>query len=200
MKSQTKDSLILQTHEQKFSVATVLAVDFEDKRFAECVEKNLKKEFPKIEFIRGDRFRDTLFPWFDPKTAPREEGKLSAILSKTRVRERIEAIGVELLIYVHGDTNQGRFSGSHGGGYGGAAGYYGAKRQTHIWTTVWNLKDYVRVGDSDVNFQGTVHMPILGLPIIIPVFTESSACKETSMLISKFLKGEGSHKNNFDDR
>ena len=200
MKSQITDSLTKQTDVTQFSVATVLAVDFEDKGFAECVQKDLKREFRKIEFIPGDRFRDALFPWFDPKTAPREEGELSSILCKTLVRDRIEAIGVELLIYVHGDTNQRRFSGFHGGGYGGAAGYYGAERKTHIWTTVWDLKDHVRVGDTDVNFQGTVHMPIFGLPIIIPVFTESSACNETSKRISNCLKGEGSHKNKLDDR
>jgi hypothetical protein len=199
MKSQTKDSLMVQTHEQHFSVATVLADDFEDKRFAECVQWDLKNEFPKIKFIPGDSFRDALFPWFEPNTAPREKGELSAILNKTLVRERIEAIGVELLIYVHGDTNQGRFSGSHGG-YGAAAGYYSAKRQTHIWTTVWDLKDNVRVGDTDVDFQGTVHIPILGFPILIPVFTESSACNETSKRISNCLKGEVSHKKKFDDR
>ena len=199
MKSQTKDSLMVQTHEQQFSVATVLAVDFEDRGFAECVQKDLKKEFPKKEFIPGDTFRDALFPWFEPNTAPREKAELSAILSKTLVRKRIEAIGVELLIYVHGDTNQRKFSGSVGG-YGAAVGYYGSKRETHIWTTIWDLKDYVRVGDTDVNFQGTVHIPILGLPIIIPVFTESSACNETSKRISNCLKGEGSQKNKFDDR
>jgi len=199
MKSQIKESLMVQTHEQQFSAATVLAVDFEDKGFAECVQWRLKKKLPKIEFIRGNTFRDALFPWFEPKTAPRDIAELSAILGKTPVQERMEAIGVELLIYVHGDTNQHGFSGFHGG-YGAAAGYYSAKRATHIWTTVWDLKGNVRVGDTDVNFQGTVHMPILGLPIIIPVFTESSACNETSKRISNCLKGEGSHKNKFDDR
>jgi hypothetical protein len=200
MKSQTKDSLMVQTHEQQFSVATVLAVDFEDKGFAECVQWRLKKEFPKIGVIPGNTFRDALFPWFEPKTAPSEKGELTANLSKTLVQERIEAMGVELLIYVHGDTNQRKFSGFVGGNYGAAAGYFSAKRATHIWTTVWDLKDNVRVGDTDVDFQGTVHIPILGFPILIPVFTESSACNETSKRISNCLKGEGSHKNKFDDR
>ncbi len=201
MKSQTKDSLMVQTHEQQFSVATVLAVDFEDKGFAECVQWGLENEFPKIKFIPGDSFREAFFPWFEPNTAPRNKGELSAILSKTPVRERIEAIGVELLIYVYGDTNRLRFSGFGVSGGGAAVGYLSAKRETHIWTTVWDLKDNnVRVGDTDVNIQGTVHMPIIGLPIIMPVFTESSACNETSKRISNCLKGEGSHKNKFDDR
>jgi hypothetical protein len=111
MKSQTKDSWLVQTHDKQFSVATVLSVDFEDKKFAECVQNGLKKDFSKLTFISGDRFRDALYPWFEPSTAPREIAELSAILSKTLIREHIEALGVELLIYVHGDTYQGEFHG-----------------------------------------------------------------------------------------
>jgi len=200
MKSQIVDSLAVKTQSKQFSVATVLAVDFEDKEFADCVQNGLKKEFSKVKFVPGNEFRNALFPWFESSTAPREISELSAILSKTLIRERIEGLGIELLIYVHGDTQQSKMEGFVGGGYGAAAGYAAAERETHISTTVWDLREKVRVGDTDVIFQGTVHLPILGIPIVIPAFTESSACSETAKRISNCLTGDSSPKDEPDNR
>jgi hypothetical protein len=94
---------------------------------------------------------------------------------------------------VHGDTHQSDFGGSVGG-YGAAVGYAAAERGTHISTTVWDLRKIALVGDTDVHFQGTVHIPIIGIPFVIPAFTESSACSETTKRISNCLTGEVSHK------
>lgn len=199
MKSQTKDSLMVQTHENQFSVASVLSVDFEDNYFAECVQRGLKKDFSKITFIPGERFREALYPWFEPRTAPKEVSKLSALLSKPLIREQIEALGVELLIYVHGDTYQGNFTGFGGGSGQIVVGYSASERKTHMWTTVWNLKEKSRIGDTEVNFQGTVHLPWLGIPILIPALTESSACDETIKRISNCLTGKGSYKEKSDN-
>ena len=193
MKSQISDSLVVQANGKQFSMATVLAVEFDDEDFAECVENGLKRDFPKLKFISGEKFRDTFYPWFEPNTAPDGIAELSAILSKTRVRKRIEALGIELLIYVHGDTHQSVFDGDVGG-YGVAVGYAAAERETHISTTVWDLRKIALVGDTDVHFQGTVHIPIIGIPFVIPAFTESSACSETTKRISNCLTGEVSHK------
>jgi hypothetical protein len=199
MKSQTKDSLMVKTHENQFSVATVLSIDVEDNYFAECVQRGLKKYFSKITFIPGDRFREALYPWFEPRTAPKEISKLSALLSKPLIREQIEALGVELLIYVHGDTDQGNFTGFGGGSGQIVWGYSSSERKTNMWTTLWNLKEKSRIGDTEVNFQGTVHVPWLGIPIVIPAFTESSACSETVKRISNCLTGKDSHKEKNDN-
>ncbi len=194
MKSQIKDSLIAQTHEQQFSIATVLSVDFEDEKFAGCVQRGLKNELTEISFIPGDRFRHALYPWFEPSTAPKEIGELLVILSKAPVIERIKTLGVELLIYVYGDTFQSRFDGDVDASSGVAVGYLLAERETHILTTVWNLNEKIIIGNTDVNFQGTVHLPILGLPIVIPALTESSACSETVKRISNSIRGNSSPK------
>jgi hypothetical protein len=175
MKSQISDSLVVQANEKQFSMATVLAVE------------------SKLKFISGEKFRDTFYPWFEPNTAPDGIAELSAILSKTLVRKRIEALGIELLIYVHGDTHQSVLHGDVGG-YGVAVGYAAAERETHISTTVWDLRKMALVGDTDVHFQGTVHIPVIGIPFVIPAFTESSACSETTKRISNCLTGEVSHK------
>ena len=106
---------------------------------------------------------------------------------------------IEVLIYVHGDTYQGNFTGFGGGSGQIVVGYSASERKTHMWTTVWNLKEKSRIGDIEVNFQGTVHLPWLGIPILIPALTESSACDETIKRISNCLTGKGSYKEKSDN-
>ena len=67
------------------------------------------------------------------------------------------------------------------------------ERETHIRTTVWDLKEIVRVGDTDISFKGIVVGGFGLIPpfvYIIPAFTETSACKETAKRISNCLKGK----------
>ena len=184
-RSQTENSLLERTSANQFSVATVLEVDFEDKGFAECVQNDLEKKLSNLKFIPGDRFRDALFPWFEPSNAPKKIDEFSAIMDKTLVRDRIEAIGIELLIYVHGHTYQEQIQLGQGVAYG--FGYQDADRETHIWTKVWDLKNNVDLGDTDVNIQGTVKILWFFAPIPIPVFTERAACSETAKQITERL-------------
>ena len=196
MKSQISDSLVVQANEKQFSMATVLAVEFDAEDLAECVENGLKRDFPKLKFISGDGFRDALYPWFEPSTASEgNSANYQSILSKALVRERIEDPWSRTInLCAYGDTLPVRILEGDIGGYGVAVGYAAAERETHISTTVWDLRKMALVGDTDVHFQGTVHIPIIGIPFVIPAFTESSACSETTERISNCLTGEVSHK------
>ena len=166
--------------------------NLEDKKLAQCLQRELKKDLSNLKIIPEDQFRNALFPWFEYRTAPKDATELSALLSKTLIREHIERLGVEILAYVHGETNQGQLEGPGfcGGGYGGAAclGYLSAERDTYMATTVFNLKDATTIGSTDLHFQGNVRMPMLLIPIPIPAFTQSAACSKTAELISDCLR------------
>jgi len=194
MKSQIEDSLIERNNDNQYTVATVVSTGGGHKKFAECVQNGLEKQFHHLKFISEEKFRDTFYPWFEPDIAPDEADELLAILNKAMVRNRIEALGLELLIYVHGLTIQGEFDGS-GGGHGGVAvGYMAAERETYIGTSLWDLKEAELLGDTDVTVKGKMHMPIVGIPILIPALSESSACSETVKRISTCLKGKNLNK------
>lgn len=188
-KSQIKDSLKDHSRANQYTTVTIFPINRESKEFAECVQEELKEDLQYFKFVSGDKFREALFPWFEPNTAPQDIEELSALLSKTLVKKRIESLGVEILIYVHGytKTNDEQF-----GGYPYIGGLYSAERETHIWTTVWDLKEIVRVGDTDISFKGTVGGGIIAIvPFAVLAFTESNACNETAKRISNCLKGQG---------
>jgi len=183
-KSPIKSSLNEYSRANHYTTATVFPIDREDNKFAECVQKKLKKYLQHIKFIPGEKFREALFPWFEPNTAPKEIEELSALLSKTFVKKRIESLGVELLIYVHG------YTATYDEGIGGMECLivYSAERVTNISTTVWDLKEIVRIGDTNISRQGPVHAGcLLIIPFIIPAFTESGACSETAKQIYNCL-------------
>ena len=150
-KSQIKDSLKDHFRESQYTTITIFPISLEDKEFAECVQEKLKQDLQYLKFFSGDKFREAMFPWFEPNTAPKNIKELSSLLSKILVQKRIENLGVELLVYVHGYTKE-EVSALDGIVSLGAAGY----RETQIRTTVWDLKEIIRVGDTDISFKGIV--------------------------------------------
>jgi hypothetical protein len=166
----------------------------DDEPLAGCLQRFLSEDLPEVTFFPEESFRDAMFPWFEYSTAPGDAATLSRILEKPLVRSQIDKLGVEILIYVHGKTIQDQMDGPGfcGGGYGGGGclGYVSADRETYIATSVFDLKQAAAVSSTDIHYKGTVHVPMLIIPIPIPVFTESSACKETARRISDSLKAK----------
>ena len=192
-KSQIKDSLKEHSRANQYNTATVFPINLTDKEFAECVQENLKKDLQYLKFFPGDKFREAMFPWFEPNTAPKNIEELSALLTKPLVKKRIERIGVELLIYVSGYTKETEVV----QGADMIAAGFSAKRETRILVTVWDLNEIVRVGDTDISFKGTVVGGFGLIPPFIyiwPAFTESEACGETAKRISNCLTGNASSK------
>jgi hypothetical protein len=188
-KSQIKDSLKARHPEDQYTTATIFPINLESKEIAECIQGKLKEDLQYLKFVSGERFREALFPWFESNTAPQNIEELSALLSKTLVQKRIESLGVELLIYVIGYTRS-RGESTSGSMIGLVVS---AERETHIWTTVWDLKEIVRVGDTDISFKGPIGGGIIGIvPFVVLAFTESSACNETAKRISNCLTGKDS--------
>ena len=188
-KSQIKDSLNADSLANQYTTATIFPINLTDKEFAECVQEKLKHNLQYLKFLQGDKFREAMFPWFEPNTAPKNIEELSALLTKPLVKKRIESLGVELLIYVSGytkETEQEQWGDMLTTGFS-------AKRETRILVTVWDLNEIVRVGDTDISFKGKVGGGYGIIPPFIyiwPAFTESQACSETAERISNSLKSK----------
>jgi hypothetical protein len=192
-KSQIKDTLKEHSRANQYTTVAILPINPRGKEFAKCLQKKLKDDLQYLKFFPGDKFREAMFPWFEPNTAPQNIEELSDLLAKPMVRKRIEGLGVELLIYVHGYIKV--YDESYGADLIGAGGY--AKRETDIQTTLWDLREIVRVGDTDISFKGTGFGAITIIPpfiIVIPDAKKSSACKETAKRISNCLTGKASSK------
>ena len=186
-KSQIKDSLNADSRASQYTTVTIFPINLEDKEFAECVQEKLKQDLQYLKFLQGDKFREAMFPWFEPNTAPKNIKELSSLLSKTLVKKRIDSLGVELLIYVSGYTKEDVSFAEIPYLFLGGIG----KRETRILVTVWDLNEIGRVGDTDISSKGSVVGGIGIIPPFIyiwPAFTEGKTCSEAAKRISNCLK------------
>lgn len=201
-KPQVKDSSKGASPVDQPVAATILSTDSEDRGFADCVQRELKNRISGLEFVPEDRFRDALFPWFEPSTAPTEIGQLASIMKKTLVRDRIQSLGIRFVIFVGGFTSKEEFKGPFmvTGGYGaaGALGYTSSDRKTAISAVVWDIKKMASLGDIQVEKTGSFKWIGVILPIPIPDTTKSSACTETAKGISDCIPAKGSLKDQSD--
>ena len=192
MKADVKYSVEESAVDHTRTTISILSNNLDDVPLSRCLQRFLQEDLPDLKFFPEDQFRDALFPWFEYSTAPKDAAAISNLLDRPMIREHIDRIGVQILIYVHGDTIQDEMDGPGfcGGGYGGGGclGYVSADRETYIATSVIDLKEATSLGSTDIHYKGTIHMPMLIIPIPIPVFTQSSACKETARRISESLK------------
>ena len=144
-----------------------------------------------MKIVPEDKFRDALFPWFESNTFPNDIDELSNLMNNDFVRERIESLGVRFVILIHGLTAQSKLEGGGGGVGVAAVGILAAERETRIHATVWDLNEVVSLGDVNAESQGDVGTIIIGLPIPMLAFTESTACSEVAKQISNCITGRG---------
>jgi hypothetical protein len=191
------DSLEITHFEHKIKGIVVLAIDPEDDYLAECIRERLEKKLDNLLCMDGEVFRNDLYPWFEPGTTPKSISELSVTLSKAMVREKINSLGVDILICLTGETLTREDYRTGGGGGGAAILVGGVYRETDIFISIWNLTDLNYAGSLDVEFKGTAHYGIIGiLPYFIPARTETASCKETADRLSTWLIEFVSSENN----
>lgn len=196
-KSRVKGSLDARSYANQHSTLTLFPIKHRDKKFTGCLQRQLKKDLPNLKFIHQDKFREALFPWFEPNSSPKDIEELSKLLRDDLIRNRLEDVGVELLIFTHGVTTHSEYDGlmitAAGPGAGAFLGYTSTERDTHISTSIWYLKEGVSIGGTDIHVKGRVRWFGLIIPIPVPAFTERAACSETAKLISDCLTAKVPH-------
>jgi hypothetical protein len=152
---------------------------------AECIRKKVSQNFPNFNYVEGKFFRDSLYPWFESSTMPTSIKAFSGLMSQTKVKDRINHLGVDLIIQIHSETRTVHHDGVMT--YTSISG--SASRETRISASIWDLNNLKRSGDLIIDHEGTVHWGLLLIiPYYIPASTETASCREASNQIIKWLK------------
>ena len=91
-----------------------LGNETEDK-YINCVEDALARGSKGLRVIPHRQFVDSLFPWFEPRTAPVETKGLPKLMERPGVAERIAEQNVRYIIWLDGDTDRVAGGGSLSG-------------------------------------------------------------------------------------
>ncbi len=163
--------------------------------FVECVNDKLDGASDSFNIYPGAKFRDDLFPWFEPRLMPQGIEALPELLARPGVAQRISERGVRYLVWVKGSTE--RTSG--GGGMSCAASTVGGGCFGLVWwenegsyeAAVWDLKKGQHSGDVSTDVHGTSMVPALIIPLPFVARTQTAACSGLVRELRQFITQEG---------
>jgi hypothetical protein len=162
--------------------------------FMDCVGNKMNRRYG-IAVHSNDTFQDSLFPWFEPSTAPQRAEGVARLFARPAVRERIDASGVRYVVWVDGMTRQtdsgGSFSCALGPGGGGCIGFGWWEKESDYDAFVWDLKEAKTAGVVSANVTGT--SALLGVLVPVPLIArvQGTACDRLAEQLGTFLQGGG---------
>lgn len=165
-----------------------------EESFTGCVEKHLSRGDRPFELRPQQEFVDYMFPWFEPRLAPRTPDALPELLRQPGVKDRITASGVRYLVWVDGATQimdgGGSLSCTAGPTGAGCFGFTWWDKDSDYEAAIWDLKNRESAGTISADVEGTSYMPAIIVPIPLIARTQSVACRGLAQQIASFIVGD----------
>lgn len=176
----TTEQIVIEGHEKVAILGRNDAAHHEtDRGFMECLAKRMSRAnfqvMPETEFV------DALYPWFEPRTAPRNLKRLKKIMQDPVVREKVKQENISYLVWLEGEIeSQGMAGAMHcgmGPGTPGCFGYTAWDKYATFEAIVWDMVDLTEEARIRVDSEGTSY--VIGIVAPIPLLTpvESEACE-----------------------
>lgn len=162
-----------------------------ESKFIDCVDRTLAGGQPALRVIGDEVFRDTFYPWFEPRTAPKAAGDLGTLLAEDALATKLRKEQVRYLVWIEGSTEAldggGGISCAAGPGAAGCVGLMWWEKDSSYEAAIWDLKNKTSVGEvtADVNGMSVVPALIVPVPMIAP--TQGKACKRLADQLRSFL-------------
>ncbi|NCF51251.1 hypothetical protein GWP57_06545 [Gammaproteobacteria bacterium] len=162
--------------------------------YINCIENALSRGSKGLRVIPHRQFVDSLFPWFEPRTAPAETKNLPKLMQRPGVAEQIAQQGVRYIIWLDGDTERvaggGSLSCAAGPGGGGCFGFAWWQNDADYNASVWDLEGLESAGTVSTDVSGTSFLPALVIPVPLIARTQSRACKNLAGQLQSFIVNE----------
>lgn len=162
--------------------------------FIRCVGDYIAaQEGAGIEVVPESQFADSLYPWFEPRTAPLRMNGLKNLLRQADIAARINELGIRYMVWIDGSTQKTSSVGSIACsvGPGGCLGFGMWENESEYEATVWDLANLKAVGQVRADAKGTSYMPAVVVPIPLIARVKSGACKGMGEQLSEFLSPDG---------
>jgi hypothetical protein len=163
-------------------------------KYISCVEDALARGSEGLRVIPHREFVDSLFPWFEPRTAPAETKGLTKLMKRPGVAKKIQDQRVRYIIWLDGDTEKvaggGTLSCAAGPGGGGCFGFAWWQNDADYNASVWDLQGLESAGTVTADVSGTSFLPALVVPIPLIARTQTAACKGLADQLRTFIQDE----------
>jgi hypothetical protein len=160
-----------------------------DREFISCVGEKMKggdiRVLPEQEFI------DAIYPWFEPRTAPKGLLRLKRLMQDGSIKDEVNKLSIRYLVWLDGSTETldsgGSMSCAIGPGGGGCFGFAQWDKLSVYEAIVWDLQDLTEKGRLRVDSEGTSYLigAVAPIPFLTPV--KSDACASLSNQLKGFF-------------
>jgi len=160
-------------------------------KFIDCVDNQLGKGANPLTVIPDEVFRDSYYPWFEPRTAPTGPADLPRLLAEPALAAKLAENRVRYLIWIEGSTEAleggGSISCAAGAGAGGCFGLMWWEKDSDYEASIWDVKRALGSGtvSTDVNGMSVVPAVVVPIPLIAP--TQGKACRRLAEQLKTFL-------------
>lgn len=144
-----------------------------------------------IKVIGEDAFRDALFPWFEPRTAPANSTDLPELMAQPHLAARLNEMGLRYLVWIAGDTDRtdsgGSMTCSVTTAGAGCFGFLTWENTSAYEASIWDVQSGTSVGRISSDAVGTSYMPAVVVPLPLIARVRSSACNSLADQLKTFL-------------
>jgi len=162
--------------------------------FVNCVGDRVARGTRAIRVIPEQEFVDSLFPWFEPRTAPLRTSDLQALMEEPLVAGKIEEYGVRYIVWLDGQTETSNRTGSIscavGPGGGGCFGFGSWEDDSNFDARVWDVSSFANVGTISTDATGQSYVPAVVVPIPLIARVEANACSSLATQLQQFVNGD----------
>ncbi len=159
--------------------------------FIECVNRRMGRGDQAILVVDESTFRDALFPWFEPRTAPVNTSDLPELMAQPALYERLQELGLRYLVWIDGSTNRTDASGtmtcSVTTAGAGCFGFLSWENDSSYEASVWDVDSGIAVGKVSTDAIGTSYMPAIIVPVPIIARVQNAACTSLARQLKSFI-------------
>ncbi len=159
--------------------------------FVQCVGSEIGNQKTNVSVVPEQVFADSLYPWFEPRTAPVHLKGLNNLLQREKIAERITELGIRYIVWVDGSTERtssaGSIACSIGPGGAGCLGFGTWDDESLYEASIWDFKNLTTVGKIKADSKGTSYMPAVVVPIPLLARVKANACKGLGEQLRSFL-------------
>jgi len=163
-----------------------------DSDFVECLGDRLKNS--NFAVMSEQEFIDALYPWFEPRTAPKHLKRLKRLMQEPVIQEKVREEKIRYLVWLDGEVESQGATGAMSCGMGptgaGCFGYTSWDKEAVFEAIVWDLVDLTEEARIQVDSEGTSY--VIGIVAPIPLLTpvESQACSGMGKQLRSYFTQE----------
>ncbi|MEM7707389.1 MAG: hypothetical protein AAF358_17655 [Pseudomonadota bacterium] len=180
------ESVVILTNRQDAVIET-------EDSFSECLFGQLRSRAGDVNIISENRFKDEMFPWFEPRLAPTRAELVNVLLEEPVIAKRVEDLNVRYLVWIHGESEarnkQGVMTCTLSPAGGGCLGVLSWDNNSNYEASIWDIQAGEPMGIISTEATGTSVVPALGVPLPLIARTKNASCKSLGQQLGDILAG-----------